>query len=197
MRIRLLLLTLLLTLALAVALVWPVPGQAENDLDPIPEPTPPADPTPPPLAGLTKLPAPAPALPSRPGAMVHHLKRALQAPLGLRAVSFARRLIGVPYRYGGTSPRTGFDCSGLVRYVYGHFGVALAHSSFSDFVRGRRIGRWQLKPGDLVFFDGAGHVGIYVGRGRFIHAPHSGTVVRISTMNGWYGARYDGARRVS
>ena len=54
-----------------------------------------------------------------------------------------------------------------------------------------------MKPGDLVFFDGEGHVGIYVGHGRFIHAPHTGTVVRISTMAGWYASRFDGARRLA
>ena len=103
--------------------------------------------------------------------------RSVDAPSAARR-SFARHLLGVPYRYGGARPATGFDCSGFVRYVYGHFGVSLPHSSFADFWRGRRVGRWQLKPGDLVFFDGAGHVGIYVGHGRFIHAPHTGTVVR-------------------
>jgi len=197
MRIRLLLLLLSLTLALAVALALPLPGRAEGEPSPAPDPVPPADPTPPLLPGLTELPMPAPTLLKRPGAIVHHVAHALHAPFGQRVVSYARHLLGVPYRYGGSSPRTGFDCSGFVRYVYGHFGVALAHSSFSDFVRGRRVGRWQLKPGDLVFFDSAGHVGIYVGRGRFIHAPHTGTVVRISTMRGWYSSRFDGARRVS
>jgi cell wall-associated NlpC family hydrolase len=102
----------------------------------------------------------------------------------------------VPYRWGGTSPRTGFDCSGLVRYVYAHFGISLAHSSFADFARGRRVPRARLRPGDLVFFYGAGHVGIYVGRSRFIEAPHGGAVVRISTMSGWYSSAYSGARRI-
>ena len=196
MRTRLLLLLLSVTFALAVALVRPLPGRADVDPGPAPQPTPPADPTPP-LPGLIELPAPAPTLLRRPGKMVSHLAHAFQAPLGQRVVSYARHLLGVRYLYGGASPRTGFDCSGFVRYVYGHFGVALAHSSFADFVRGHQIGRWQLKPGDLVFFDGAGHVGIYIGHSRFIHAPHSGTVVRISTMSGWYGKRYDGARRVT
>jgi cell wall-associated NlpC family hydrolase len=61
---------------------------------------------------------------------------------------------------------------------------------------GRRVARGSLKPGDLVFFDGLGHVGIYVGNGNFIHAPHSGTRVRIETLRGWYSSRYDGARRL-
>jgi cell wall-associated NlpC family hydrolase len=126
--------------------------------------------------------------------IVHRTSRSLL--FGRRVVGFARRLLGAPYRYGGSSPRTGFDCSGFVRYVYSHFGVSLPHSSYSDLGLGRRVGRAQLRPGDLVFFDDAGHVGIYVGAGRFIHAPHTGTVVRIETMSGWYGDRYVGARRI-
>jgi len=115
-------------------------------------------------------------------------------PVGLRAVAYAKRFIGVPYRWGGSSPR-GFDCSGLVRYVYHRFGIDLPHSSYADFGLGRRVGRWALKPGDLVFFSGLGHVGLYVGQGRFIHAPHSGTRVQISRLRDW-GASYDGARRL-
>lgn len=110
-------------------------------------------------------------------------------------VSYAKKLIGAPYSYGGSSPR-GFDCSGFVRYVYSHFGISLPHSSFADIVRGRSVNRSNLLPGDLVFFDGNGHVGIYVGHGEFIHAPHTGTVVRISSMSGWYASRFDGARRI-
>jgi cell wall-associated NlpC family hydrolase len=83
-----------------------------------------------------------------------------------------------------------------VRYVFGHFGVSLAHSSFADLARGRRVTRANLHPGDLVFFYGGGHVGIYLGHSRFIEAPHTGSVVRISTMRGWYGSAYAGARRV-
>jgi cell wall-associated NlpC family hydrolase len=124
----------------------------------------------------------------------HHMSRSLRR--GLRVVQFARHLLGVPYRYGGTSPRSGFDCSGFVRYVYAHFGISLGHSSFSDLVRGRRVSRRALEPGDLVFFDGGGHVGIYIGRGRFIHAPHTGTVVTIQPIRGWYSQRFVGARRI-
>lgn len=113
---------------------------------------------------------------------------------GGRVVRYARHFLGVRYTYGGSSPRTGFDCSGLVRYVYGHFGIALPHSSFADLWRGRHVSRGHLRPGDLLFFDGASHVGIYVGRGRFIDAPHTGAVVRISTLH-WYGG-YSTARRL-
>jgi len=115
-------------------------------------------------------------------------------PVGVRAVDYAKRFIGVPYRWGGSSP-SGFDCSGLVRYVYRRFGVDLPHSSYADFNLGHRVGRWALKPGDLVFFGGLGHVGLYVGKGRFIHAPHSGTRVQISKLRDWRGS-YDGARRL-
>ena len=112
-------------------------------------------------------------------------------------VTYAKRLIGTPYSYGGTSPRSGFDCSGFVRYVFSHFGITLPHSSYSDVGVGHSIPRGDLLPGDLVFFDADGHVGIYIGHDEFIHAPHTGTVVRIESMNGWYAGRYDGARRVS
>jgi hypothetical protein len=117
--------------------------------------------------------------------------------VGDRAVRFARRLLGTPYRWGGDSPRTGFDCSGFVRFVYGHFGVELPHSSYADFDRGKRVPLGSLRPGDLVFFDGVGHVGMYIGGGRFIHAPHTGTDVQVTSLSDpWYRSSYDGARRL-
>jgi cell wall-associated NlpC family hydrolase len=119
-----------------------------------------------------------------------------RSTFGVRIVAYAKRFRGTRYVYGGTSPRSGFDCSGFVRFVYAHFGIALPHSSYGDYDRGRRVSRSSLRPGDLVFFDGVGHVGIYVGNGRFIHAPHSGTRVRIEQLAGWYGSRFVGARRI-
>ena len=112
----------------------------------------------------------------------------------VRIVRFARTFLGVRYTYGGTSPRSGFDCSGFTRFVYAHFGIALPHYSAAQYDLGRRVSRSRLRPGDLVFFDGLGHVGLYIGGGRFIHAPHTGTRVSIDSLSGSYG--YDGAVRI-
>ena len=98
--------------------------------------------------------------------------------------------------WGGSTPHPGFDCSGFVRFVYQRFGISLPHSSYGDLSRGRAVMRKYLKPGDLVFFAGGGHVGIYVGSNKVIDAPHSGAVVHISTMTNWYSYEYSGARRL-
>ena len=116
--------------------------------------------------------------------------------IGRRAVSLARRELGVPYFWGGESP-AGFDCSGLVAYVYGHLGVSLPRVAADQYRAGPHVPRSMLRPGDLVFFHGLGHVGIYIGGGRFIHAPHTGDVVRISSLTGWYDETYVGATRVA
>jgi peptidoglycan DL-endopeptidase CwlO len=111
------------------------------------------------------------------------------------AVRDAMRLRGVPYVWSGASP-SGFDCSGFTSYVYGKLGIKLAHSSYAQWTAGPRVPRRDLRPGDLVFFAGLGHVGMYIGGGRFIHAPHTGTVVSVNRLaGGWYGAEYDGAVR--
>jgi cell wall-associated NlpC family hydrolase len=110
-------------------------------------------------------------------------------------VGIAMRYLGVPYVWGGASP-SGFDCSGLVMYVYAQVGVSLPHYTGAQWGMGVPVARSDLQPGDLVFFDGLGHVGIYIGNGEFIHAPHTGTVVQISSLSGWYAANYDGARRI-
>jgi cell wall-associated NlpC family hydrolase len=115
--------------------------------------------------------------------------------LGGQAVAIAEQYLGVPYVWGGASP-SGFDCSGLTMYVYGQLGVSLPHNAAAQYGMGTPVPRDALEPGDLVFFDGLGHVGIYVGGGSFIHAPHTGDVVRISSMTGWYSTNYVGARRI-
>ena len=90
----------------------------------------------------------------------------------------------------------GFDCSGLVMYVYGKLGVDLPHHAASQYRYGRKVSRWALKPGDLVFFSGLGHVGLFIGKGRFIDAPHAGTVVRVASLAS-RSSSFVGARRVS
>ena len=119
---------------------------------------------------------------------------AVRRSSALRSFVIARHYVGVPYSYGGTSPASGFDCSGFTRFVYAHFGIALPHYSGGQFDLGRRVSRSALRPGDLLFFDGLGHVGLYIGHGLFIHAPHSGTRVSIDSLAGWYSGSYDGAR---
>ncbi len=126
----------------------------------------------------------------------HHHHRRHTATLGERAVALARAELGVPYVWGGESP-SGFDCSGLVQYVYSRLGVSLPRVAADQYGAGRHVSRSDLRPGDLVFFDHLGHVGIYMGGGRFIHAPHTGTVVQISSLTGWYAETYVGATRVT
>jgi peptidoglycan DL-endopeptidase CwlO len=112
-------------------------------------------------------------------------------------VGIAMRYLGTPYVWGGASPG-GFDCSGLVMYAYGQMGISLPHYTGAQWNSGVHVSRDQLEPGDLVFFDGLGHVGIYIGGGQFIHAPHTGDVVKISSLSeSWYAATYDGAVRIT
>ena len=107
------------------------------------------------------------------------------------AASIALHYLGVPYVYGGASP-SGFDCSGLVMYVYAQLGISLPHYTVAQWNATQPVS--SPAPGDLVFFNGLGHVGIYLGGGKFVNAPHTGSVVRIDSMSGFGG--YDGARRV-
>jgi cell wall-associated NlpC family hydrolase len=112
-------------------------------------------------------------------------------------VGIAMQYLGTPYVWGGASPG-GFDCSGLVMFVYSQVGVSLPHHAADQYNYGVPVSRDQLEPGDLVFFDGLGHVGIYIGNDEFIHAPHTGDVVKISSLNdSWYAATYVGARRIT
>jgi peptidoglycan DL-endopeptidase CwlO len=112
------------------------------------------------------------------------------------AASIALRYLGVPYRWGGASPDTGFDCSGLVMYVYTQLGIQLPHQAEAQYGYGTPVPRDQLAPGDLVFFDGLSHVGIYIGAGEMVHAPQTGDVVSITPLSQFGGARYVGARRL-
>jgi cell wall-associated NlpC family hydrolase len=112
-------------------------------------------------------------------------------------VGIAMQYLGTPYRWGGASPSTGFDCSGFVMYVFAQVGVSLPHNAAMQYSYGSAVSRSQLQPGDLVFFNGLGHNGIYIGGGQFIHSPHTGDVVKISSLgDSWYASTYVGARRL-
>jgi len=110
-------------------------------------------------------------------------------------VGVAMRYLGVPYVWGGSTPR-GFDCSGLVMYAFAQIGISMPHSSYAQYAMGTPVSIGQLEAGDLVFFAGASHVGIYIGGGQFIHAPHTGDVVKISPLTGWYSSEFVGGRRI-
>jgi cell wall-associated NlpC family hydrolase len=111
------------------------------------------------------------------------------------AAAIALKYLGVPYVFGGGTP-AGFDCSGLVMYVFAQLGVQLPHYAAAQYGFGVPVPRADLQPVDLVFFDALGHVGIYIGGNQFVHAPQTGDVVKISSLTGWYAANYVGARRI-
>ncbi|MBA3475626.1 MAG: C40 family peptidase [Actinobacteria bacterium] len=145
-----------------------------------PDPTASEEPTAEPPPELTPPPAP-PADASR----------------GAQVVSIAMRYLGIPYKWGGASPSSGFDCSGLTMYVFAQIGVSLPHYAAAQYGLGRPVSRSELAPGDLVFFRGLGHMGMYIGGGSFIHAPRTGDVVKISSISEPYRvANWVGARRV-
>jgi len=106
------------------------------------------------------------------------------------AAEIAKRYLGTPYVWGGAGPG-GFDCSGLVAYVYGRLGVHLPHNAAAQYHIGRTV-RGKLHPGDRVYFHGLGHTGIYVGHGKMIDSPHSGAVVRYAAV---HRSDYIGAKR--
>lgn len=114
-------------------------------------------------------------------------------------VDFAKRFLGTPYKWGGTSP-IGFDCSGFTQYVMKQFGINLPRVSYQQGSGGKAVGGKDLRPGDLVFWDnssrnrGADHVGIYIGGGKYIHAPQPGSSVKISNLGGNYWARRYGTQ---
>lgn len=122
---------------------------------------------------------------------------------GRAVAEYAMGFRGVPYRLGGADP-AGFDCSGLVRYVFAQYGVSVPRVVEEQYEQGRKIKASRLKPGDLVFFNtknrgrDASHVGIALGEDRFLHAPNSTGVVRVETLGSTYwGSRYVGARRIA
>jgi len=123
-------------------------------------------------------------------------------PAQIRLVQAGFELIGVRYRFGGFSEKTGLDCSALVKNVFSKFNIDLPRSSREQFKQGEKVGRDELKPGDLVFFSNGGkepnHVGIYVGNNKFLHAARKARHVIVSDLNKiWYAMRYIGARRIT
>jgi cell wall-associated NlpC family hydrolase len=111
-------------------------------------------------------------------------------------VAFAMKYLGTPYKWGGADPQNGFDCSGLVKYSYAHFGISMDHYTHSQFGAFPHVEKAQLQPGDIVFFNGVEHEGMYIGGGKFIQAPHTGDVVKISSLDEpYYRDHYDGAVR--
>jgi hypothetical protein len=115
---------------------------------------------------------------------------------GSHVVEIALKYVGTLYRWGGASPG-GFDCSGFVRYVYSRVGVSLPHNAAKQYRYGRPVPRDELQPGDLVFFDGLRHNGIYVGNGKFIHSRQTGKRVSVARLDDdWYDTHWVGARRL-
>lgn len=114
------------------------------------------------------------------------IDRRFKRLLGKRAVVLraVQAQLGTPYRWGGASP-SGFDCSGLVMWAYGRAEISLPHSSYALMGAGRPVGRSGMRPGDLVFSYGGGHVGVYMGNGVVIHAPHTGARVSRMALRGW------------
>jgi cell wall-associated NlpC family hydrolase len=110
------------------------------------------------------------------------------SPTGASAVAIALHYLGVPYRWGGAIPASGFDCSGLTRFVYAQLGINLPHYAAYQFADFAKLDPSVLQPGDLVFFepkfDGPGHVALYMGNDQMIEAPHTGALVRISSFSG-------------
>ena len=176
--------------AIAVAVIacgFLVPAKASPPLPPLmPQPVPQLDAT---LSGTTPIPANGHVARISPVASVDML------------LTLAFSLRDIRYRYGGASPKAGFDCSGFVRYVFQHaLGVILPRNSRAQFHSGTRVARSALRPGDLVFFRTHGrrisHVGIYLDAGRFIHAPSAGESIRVDNLADHYWARhFAGARR--
>ena len=121
-----------------------------------------------------------------PAATTGPRRRRAGAALGAghpEAAVIALRYLGVPYQWGGASPPPASTAPGLVMYVYAQLGIELPHQAAAQYGYGVAVPRNQLQPGDLVFYDGLSHVGIYIGNGEIVHAPHTGDVVKISPLS--------------
>lgn len=119
---------------------------------------------------------------------IGYLLRKAKAQRRHRVVNLARHFLGVPYVWGGSSP-SGFDCSGLVQYVYRHVGVHLGRTTYAQHAEGRRVSMRHLRPGDVVFNASLGHEALYIGGGAVIEAPRTGLNVRIASVGRFASAR--------
>ena len=162
--------------------------EPQAEAAPAPEATPDAAETPAPAATPEPTATPAPTAAPKASAS------------GQAIADTAMKYQGVSYRWGGTSPESGFDCSGLVYYVYKQFGITLNRVAQSMYYNGSDVDLNNLQPGDILLFGSSvyniWHAGIYIGNGQFVHAPHSGAVVSTQSIAGTYGMRLVAARRV-
>jgi cell wall-associated NlpC family hydrolase len=128
-------------------------------------------------------------------APAHARAASVQQGRAAAAVREATAQVGDPYQYGATGPRS-FDCSGLVQYAWRRAGLGIPRTTHQQWARIRAKVSWRnLRPGDLVYFSGRGHVGMYVGKGRMVHAPRSGGRVRVEPIASWWRSAYNGAVR--
>jgi len=123
---------------------------------------------------------------------------------GQDIVNYLKQFIGTPYQWGGNSLTSGVDCSGMVQQAYQHFGLSVARTTYDQIGQGKAVGMKDLAPGDMIFFDtdkgsaGPDHVGIYIGNGKFIHAPKPGKGIEIDDLkSGYYQDLFMGGRRIS
>lgn len=148
-----------------------------------------------PAAGSATLPAPG----TTPATDIPATEMVEDVTVGLRVADFAQKFQGIPYVYGGNTI-FGLDCSGFTRVAYYLAGVSIPRVAQDQFNHGREIAREELKPGDLVFFgtgpDNVGHVGMYIGDSKFVHAPRTGLSITTTSLDEtYYAGRYQGARR--
>ncbi|MDA0142605.1 C40 family peptidase, partial [Solirubrobacter deserti] len=158
-----------------------------------------------PVAAAPVDPAAAAGLAGLPADIAGPLQQAIAAgngpgPKALAAIQEASKHMGTPYKWGGSTPQTGFDCSGLMQWSYAQSGIQIPRVTYTQIESGTEVAdRNQLKPGDLVFFAANGdvhHVGMFLGGDKFLHAPSTGDVVKVSSLSEpYYAGQFAGGRR--
>jgi cell wall-associated NlpC family hydrolase len=176
-------------------------GFGQTPATSVPAATVPGTTTPSPLPAASALTGTT-AVSSSDAATIANAEATAPTPAAQHAIAVASQYLGTPYHFGGASPASGFDCSGLAQYAYGQSGVGLPRVAADQFKVGQPVDRASLQPGDLVFFqDSTGyihHVGMYLGDDKFIQAPHPGDVVKISSLDEpYYAGQFAGGRRDS